>query len=190
MAKEVNIIKVLIEKQNEELNISKVAKYANMDYKNTYNIIKKLEKRKVITLKQFGKNIKVLLHKEPNSIIYQAELERRQNLLKNKNFLILFKKLDALNFPFIALIFGSYAKKLSRKNSDIDLMVICEELRKKIFHETIDLLPLKIHLTLFNFEEFMKMLKTKEFNVVSEATKNNIILAGIEDYYRLIKNAE
>jgi hypothetical protein len=34
------------------------------------------------------------------------------------------------------------------------------------------------------------MLKTKEFSVVSEAIKNNIILVGIEDYYRLMENVK
>ncbi len=34
------------------------------------------------------------------------------------------------------------------------------------------------------------MLKTKEQTVVSEALKNNIILFGIEDYYKLIQNAK
>jgi hypothetical protein len=33
------------------------------------------------------------------------------------------------------------------------------------------------------------MLKSKEFTVVSEAVKHNILLFGIEDYYRLMNNA-
>ncbi len=34
------------------------------------------------------------------------------------------------------------------------------------------------------------MLKTKEQTVVSEAIKKNIILFGIEDYYRLMENVK
>ena len=34
------------------------------------------------------------------------------------------------------------------------------------------------------------MIQSKEFTVGSEAMKNNIILIGIEDYYRLLKNAK
>jgi len=33
------------------------------------------------------------------------------------------------------------------------------------------------------------MAKSKEFTVVSEAIKNNIIFIGIEEYYRLLSNA-
>jgi hypothetical protein len=33
------------------------------------------------------------------------------------------------------------------------------------------------------------MSKSREFTVVSEALRNNIILIGIEEYYRLLSNA-
>jgi hypothetical protein len=39
----------------------------------------------------------------------------------------------------------------------------------------------------FTSEEFLSMLKTTEFNVGMEAAENNVILFGIEDYYRLLK---
>ena len=32
------------------------------------------------------------------------------------------------------------------------------------------------------------MAKSREFTVVSEAIKRNILLVGIEDYYRLMEN--
>jgi len=35
---------------------------------------------------------------------------------------------------------------------------------------------------------FSAMAKSKEFTVISEILKNNIILIGIEEYYRLLKN--
>jgi len=60
----------------------------------------------------------------------------------------------------------------------------------KMMQEKLEVLPLKIHLTAITYESFIEMLKTKEQNVVSEALKKNIILFGIEDYYRLIQNAK
>ncbi len=186
----IEIIKVLIENQEEELNIAKIAKYSEIDYKNTYLIVKNLEKEKLVSLKSFGKNKKVVLNKKVHPLILEAEFERRKKLFKNKNFLIIAKNLSSLNFPFIALLFGSYARGTVQKGSDIDLLIICEKNRKEKIRETIDLFPLDIHLNIFSFEDFMKMLKTKEFNVTLEAVKNNVILVGIEDYYRLIENAE
>jgi len=54
---------------------------------------------------------------------------------------------------------------------------------------TFSLYPLKIHLTWLDHKDFVSMLKSKEFTVVSEAIKKNVILVGIEDYYRLLENA-
>jgi len=49
--------------------------------------------------------------------------------------------------------------------------------------------PLEIHLSDFKIEEFLSMLKTTDFNVGKEAFYNNVILFGIEDYYKMIENA-
>jgi hypothetical protein len=49
---------------------------------------------------------------------------------------------------------------------------------------------LAIHLTHIKYADFQAMLRSKEFTVVSEAIKKNIILVGIEDYYRMVNNAQ
>jgi len=185
------IIKVMLERQEEELNIAMISKYAKIDYKNTYNIIKDLEKEGLVSVKLFGKSKRIILNKEVNPLVFEAEYNRREDLFKrNKNFLVIYKKLSELNFPFIVLLFGSHAKGKATKHSDIDLLIICEEKRVHQIQEILDLFSLKIHPTFTNFEDFMIMLKTKEFNVVSEAIKNNIILIGKENYYRKIKHDE
>ena len=60
---------------------------------------------------------------------------------------------------------------------------------KKEVEKAISLLPDKIHLTQINYESFIRMARSKELSVVSEVLKKNIILLGIEEYYRLLKNA-
>ena len=88
----------------------------------------------------------------------------------------------------IAVLFGSYAKGTANKHSDIDVLTIGGD--EKEIKATISMLPDKIHHTAVSYENFIRMAKSKEFTVVSEAIKNNIILIGIEEYYRLLKNAE
>ena len=58
----------------------------------------------------------------------------------------------------------------------------------ELVQKELNLIPLKIHLTNVTYEDFIEMLKTKEQTVVSEAIKKNIILFGIEEYYRLLEN--
>ena len=98
----------------------------------------------------------------------------------------MYSKLNKLKFPFIALLFGSRVKKYNR-HSDIDLLILGEGGME--IEQTISLMPLKIHLTNISPREFLNMAKSKEFSVVSEAIKKNIILIGIEDYYRLLEDA-
>jgi predicted nucleotidyltransferase len=95
-----------------------------------------------------------------------------------------------LKFPFIAIIFGSYAKGTKSKTSDIDLMIISESDKEKIFERIVNLLPLDIHLVAFNYDQFLSMAKNRDFSVVSEALHRNIILIGIEDYYRMLEDVK
>lgn len=186
---DVDIIISLLENKTNNVSISQLSKKLKVDYKNTYTAVKRLEKSKIIILKKIGKSYNCILNNNMNPMIFEAEYKRREKLLKNKNIKILYNKLNSIKFPFIALIFGSYAKGTSNQHSDIDLMIICDKNTKDI-ERTISLLPLDIHLVTISIDEFLKMDKTKEFNVVDEAMQNNIILIGIEDYYRLINNVK
>lgn len=189
-SKETDILKVLIEK-NEELNISKISKYSKIGYKNTYQILKRLNKKNLVKFETFGRNKKCILNIKANPLIFETEFARSKKLLsKNKNLKVLFNKLKGLEFPFLALIFGSYAKGKAAKHSDIDILTVSEDKRKRNINEIFQMFPMDFHLTQINFEEFCTMLKSKEFSVVSEAVKYNVILLGIETYYLLLENAE
>jgi len=188
--KSIEVLSYLIENNNEKININRISKDLKMDYKNTYNIVQDLAKQNLISLEKFGKNINCVLNKKAHPLIFEAEESRRKKLLKNKNFMILYEKLKSLPFSFISLVFGSYAKGKPSKNSDIDMMVLCEKNREREIDNVISILPLKIHLVVLNYEEFLTMAKNKEFSVVSEAINNNILLVGIEDYYRLMENVK
>ncbi|MBI4813037.1 MAG: nucleotidyltransferase domain-containing protein [Methanobacterium sp.] len=190
--RDVDIVIALLENQEDQLNISQLSKKLNIDYKNTYNIVKRLEKENIITLKRFGNAFDCILNKKIIPLIFEAEYSRREELLKNKNFRVLFNKLNSINIPFVALIFGSHAKKRATQYSDIDIMLIYNKNENKNINieRTISLLPLDIHPVTFSYSEFLKMARSKEFTVVEEAIKNNIIFIGIEDYYRLIENVK
>lgn len=184
----IEILKLLIENQEEEFSIRQIAKKRKINYKSAYLNIQKLEKGRVITLKRKGNISLCSFNKNFSSLVYQVEYLRRGELLRNKNFKVLYNRLEKVNQQFILLLFGSYAKKNQTKHSDIDLLLITEN--PKPIQVEIELIPLNIHLTAITYTDFITMLKSKEFTVVSEALKHNIILFGIEDYYRFIENAK
>ncbi len=182
-----NILKFLVENQNKEFSIRQISIHRKINYKTAYISLQDLEKEEIVTLKKQGNTIICLVNHKFNDLVFEVEYARLQELLKNKNFFVIYNKLLKINSQFILLLFGSHAKGKETKNSDIDLLLICDN--SKPIESQIKLIPLNIHLTSIKYDGFKSMLNSKEFSVVSEAVKHNILLFGIEDYYRLMNNA-
>lgn len=184
----IEIIKKLIENSPNDITIHKLSLKVKIPYANVYNIVKKLENDGLIILEKRGNAYNCILKRKVHPLIFEAEYERMNVLTVNKNLMGIKSKLNYLKFPFIALIFGSYAKGIATKVSDVDLMILSEKNRIKDLERTISLLPLDIHLVPLTFEEFISMAQSKKFDVVSEVMDANVILVGIEDYYRMLEN--
>ncbi|MBS3137240.1 nucleotidyltransferase domain-containing protein [Candidatus Woesearchaeota archaeon] len=182
------ILKLLISKKEESFSIRKISLMRKINYKSAYIAVRNLEKQNIINLKNIGNTTLCSFNNYFSELVFQAEYLRRKELFKKKDFLIIYNRLAELKFSFIALLFGSQAKATANKHSDIDILTIGGD--QKAIQNELSLLPDKIHLTTITYEEFLIMVKSKEFTVVSEAIKNNIILLSIEEYYRLLKNAE
>ncbi len=187
MNSEIKILKLLLSRKEERPTIKKIAESLNINYRIAYEKIMGLEKEGLIKITKAGNSKTCEFTYKFDNKVFEAEYERRNDLFKNKDFLILQRRLAELQFPFIALLFGSRASGTANKHSDIDLLTIGGD--EKEIKVTLSLLPEKIHLTAVTYKDFIHMAKSREFTVVSEAIKNNIILIGIEEYYRLLKNA-
>ena len=184
--KKIRIIKTLLE--NGKVNIREIANLSKIDYKDAYYLIKNLASEGILTLRKHGNSYIVSLKKRFHPLIIMGEYERREEILKNKTAKVIFNRLKELDFQFIAILFGSFIK---RKNyNDIDFLIICEKNREKKIEEALSILPLNLHLNFFDYEEFISMLKSREFNVINEALKNYIVLIGVEDFCRLLENAK
>lgn len=181
------ILKLLLDKKEERFTIKKMAEALKINYRIAYEQAMKLEKDGLLKITKTGNSNICEFTSKFGSKVFEAEYARRNELFKNKDFLIIHNRLAELKFPFIALVFGSYAKGTANRHSDIDILAVGGD--EKEIQATISLLPDKIHLTTLNYENFINMAKTKEFTVVSEAIKSNVILMGIEEYYRLLSNA-
>jgi len=182
------ILKLLIENQEEPFSIRKISQLRKINYKSAYNAVGSLRKQGIIDLEELG-NVSICRFKRDfNAKVFEVESSRRDDLLrKNKDLKVIFDELSRINKPFIAVLFGSHAKGTAKKNSDIDLLLIGEDAEK--IKDKLSWIPLKIHFTLLGYDDFIRMLKSKEQTVVSEIVKKNIILIGIEEYYRVLNNA-
>ena len=191
METELKIIKYFIENKKPK-TIREIAKQIKADYKITHTATQRLIQKNVIKAQTIGKSSLCVLNEKYFGIeVYKAEDERKEEILKNKNINQLYKEImsKVKTGSFILLLFGSYAKNKQTKSSDIDLLFISNEsgFETKI-SDILSLLPLKTHALVFTEEEFIRMKDSKKSNVIQEAIESNIILYGIEAYYR-IKNA-
>ena len=190
--KESTIIKFLIENKNEELNIRGISQSMKMDYKNIYSIIKRLEKASLVKIETFGHSSRVKLNPIAHPLVFEAEFERKKEVLRNKNLAVMLSnfKRGIKSKLYVLLLFGSYAKKTQTKSSDIDLMFICPDGLEDAFEKDVNRIgrsiPLSLHPLVFSESQFVDMINAKESNVGQEALKNNVILYGIEQYYEMI----
>jgi len=182
-----NIGRLLNENKEKKYSIREISLERKINYKSAYQAVMKLEKSGIAVLERSGNVTHCSFSGRFDPMVYEVEYARREDLMKKKDFKVLFSRLNELPFPIIALVYGSYAKGKQQKGSDIDLLVVSDN--REAVERAISLIPMDIHLTLFSYAEFSSMLLSKEYNVVCEAVKNNIILAGIEEYYRLTENA-
>jgi len=180
-----NILQFLLEHNQSSFSISEISKAIKKDYKNTYEAIKSMPSINIF--KSAGAN-HVSFNFEFSEVLFLVETNRKKEILKDKNLKIIIEDISKINTQFILLLFGSRAKKTNYKKSDYDLLLITDNPEK--IESKFSIYPLNIDLNTIKLNEFKQMLLSKEFTFVSEAIKNNIILWGIEDYYRLIKNAK
>lgn len=158
-----------------------------------YSILKKFVKNNILTEEKIGNSILYALNlNETKAQSYAGFLaEYLTHRISYKNIEKISKKIPT-SF-YILIITGSYAKNTQTKHSDIDIVIISDEIEtKKIYAELkleCELSIPKIHLYVFKKSEFLEMLKNKEANYGKEIAKNNLIFSGGENYYRIINEA-
>ncbi|MFH1275916.1 MAG: nucleotidyltransferase domain-containing protein [Candidatus Woesearchaeota archaeon] len=187
---EKEILRFLIEHKEQKFSINQITKARKINYKSAYQNINKLEKRGVILAEKLGNITLCSFNYKFDPLVFNVEWERSEDIQKNKIIKSISRDLKEVEVPFFtALLFGSYAKGTQNKNSDIDILIIIDDMKDfENIRLTMSILPFNIHIVNVTSNEFLSMVKSKEFSVIEEVKKNNIILFGIENYYNLIKN--
>ena len=182
------VLNYLIENK-KPASIREVSKAVKTDYKNTYNIVKDLNKNNAIIKERIGNTNPIRINFILNQEILNTEYKRTQEFIsKNSKFKPILQDILDLDYPFlIVLVFGSYPKNKNKKYSDIDLCIISDnKIKTKELIEKLNLIPMNLEIHEFTTKQFSSMINTQQENVAREITKYNIILFGRENYYSLI----
>jgi len=189
------ILAFLLSNPEEKLTIRGISKRLSKSYTLVYNNIRGLEKDNIIAKESIPPAQVVKLNEfAPAEIFVEIELKRKKEFLKEYPWVSLMLNdilSSAKNLFFILLVFGSYAKAMQTKKSDIDLLVIVQD-KKDIegIENAINKAYTKVKkgLNFVDMHDFKEMIKnTNELNIGNEAKKHHLILYGAEEYYQLLK---
>lgn len=145
-------------------------------------ILKSMEKEGILKSREEGKNKYFELNVDNPKTkmeILNTESFKAQELMEACKPMKSFVK-DTPPEPMI-VIFGSFADGTARKESDLDIMLVCDKEMDMPYH----LIPYKIHETKLTWRQFHKALDSSE-PLIKEVLKKHVILQRHSDFVEII----
>mgnify|MGYP001581022104 CR=1 FL=1 len=168
-------LEVILSLLKGEMHGRELAKELKTSLTRIQSIFSRLREKNVLDYREVGKNHIYFIKKNlvSKSIILSAENYKLTKIISKYAFLEpLFQDIIEKSKAKLIILFGSYAKDISNKESDIDIYIdTTNEQIKKDIEKISDLISVKIGK--FNKDELL----------VQEIIKNHIIIKGGEEYY-------
>jgi predicted nucleotidyltransferase len=188
----IKILEKMIKSLRSEYTLMDLSRELKQDYSRTYKDIDFLITLGLITSRKVGKSRVIGLDFSKYHPEYAlVEIERLNNILKNKNISSIYDKILKINKPFVCVLFGSYASGKFGKNSDIDLLfVIPEDYDLNKFENTAknNLAMYNIDINVVTENSLFEMLAHPEkMNVGNELLKNHVTLFGADYFINLVR---
>ena len=183
MDNKLKILQHLARNKESSFTMHELSKALKIPYASFYRTTKEMPDLIIKTKKGQAYLIEIKANNPvAKSYLAIASEEQKKEYLKKQP--IIKKIASELNTNDVVVLFGSYAKKTSTEQSDIDLLIINSSGKKTIsFSKYETLFKKKINPMFITFQEFKKMLKDKEENVGKQALKNHIILNNPEKFW-------
>lgn len=169
---EMGIIELLLKADN---HVRGIAKKLDESHSTILRKLNNLKKENVVDSRKEGKNKIFFLKKNivSKTYILQAELHKLTKLLRyNPELSILFEDVLKKTDEKLIVLFGSYAKGLAKKDSDIDLYI---ETKSRSVKKVIEDIHSKIKVKIGTFDIKSPLIK--------EIIKDHVILRGIEVFH-------
>ncbi len=148
----------------------------------------------IITERKVGRSSLLKMNTENNSSLHYIALLSHEQLDKNtrKSVTTLKKEIGKQTHFFTMAIFGSYASKQQKNDSDLDVVVItCDNRQKKLAEtglhsaEQKSILPIDAHV--FTKDEFVEMLVNDEENLGKQIAKKHLAVHNHQLFYDVLK---
>jgi predicted nucleotidyltransferase/predicted transcriptional regulator len=168
-------MEIVLELLKSPCHAGELARKFNLSRAGALKILSNLSKKNTVDYKIEGRNKIYSLKKtlEARSIIFISEHYKLLNIISQYPVLRgIFEKIQNDDKIRMALLFGSYAKSLAGKDSDIDIYIDSEDSSIK---KSVERLNSKISAKIGNYNEDSLLIR--------EINKNHVIIKGAEQYY-------
>ncbi len=167
-----HIVEALLKAEN---HIRGMAKLLNTNQTTIARKVNELYKNNVVDFKQEGKNKVFFVKKtlEAKQFAYAVEIDKLSEIVKKhphlRRIIELLKNNDKIH---LAILFGSYAKGMAGKDSDIDIYI---DTKDRNIKDAVELIDSKINVKIGAY--------TKDSLLIKEIERNHILIKGVELYY-------
>ncbi len=183
----------LLEQAHKGIHLRELSRLLKTGLPNVIRYANILEKEGVIEKQKEANIIKIKLKESIKTVAYlkQVNSERFLSLPKKIQITVNDFLTELETKPLIALIFGSYAKKNYNSESDIDILLVFQNVKNE---KTIENLSKKISMRTntkiapiyLDYENFEKNFLDKNHDFSKEIRQDIILLSGLELYYPLL----
>jgi len=168
-------IKIVLALLKSENHVRGLARTLGTNQTNIARKVQELYRENIVDFKQEGRNKVFFLKKtlEAKQYAYSAEMQKLVEILKKypslRRVIEFIKKSEKIS---MAVLFGSYAKGIAHKESDIDIYIDTTDARVK---KEVELVDSKINIKTGRYDKNSLLIK--------EVDKNHVIIKGVESYY-------
>ncbi len=168
--KELEVLSLYLGDYTRRFYLREISKLSEIPLRTTQNILKELERKRILNASLHGKNKYFSLNLEnieTKNYLLQAEI-CKTNFFIGK-YLIFKSFLKEVKVTSLIIVFGSFAKFTAKKDSDLDLLLV-PEVKLPLY-----LLPYTIHKVSLTEKNFLEAIQ-KEEKLIKEILDNHIIL--------------
>ncbi|MCH7649467.1 MAG: nucleotidyltransferase domain-containing protein [Thaumarchaeota archaeon] len=177
----IRVLRTLIKHKGKIYTVRKLANDVGASHPETSKIIKQLEKFGVVKIQPVGNAYQLSLNKKSYVLTKVVEPTIKAEERTLVEIILILKKYFDTEEIIAATIFGSVAKEIEKEDSDIDLLVITDDIEKAnvIIADAQEEIGLIFHSNISPLIFSKKELKSKKnTNLVRSIMNNHIMITG------------
>jgi len=176
--KELEVLGLYLRNYAQQLYLREISRLAKLPLKNTQNVLNTLEKGRILKSSLKGKNKYFSLNLDNiQTKLFLLQAEVHKTLLFLEKYPAFKTFLKEISTQSLQVVFGSFAKFVAEKDSDVDFLVISKYEEKLPLH----LLPYKVHEIRLTDDTFRKAMEKQEA-LIKEIEENHVILSNHSFY--------